>query len=91
MPDRRVLRRLGQQHIHVITRDGAYQHLTPPALDVLLEKNHVMRFKRSSGWVTAGIDPIRVKDRREAPSLFNGSDRREASRLYNGPDRRSAS
>jgi hypothetical protein len=78
MPDRRVLRRLGRQCIHVITRDGAYQHLTPPVLDVLLEKNHVMKFKRSSGWVTAGIDPLRVKDRREASRLFNGSDRRSA-------------
>ena len=76
MPDRRVLRRLGQQHIHVIARDGTYQHLTPPALDVLLEKNNVMQFKRSSGWVTVGFDSIRVKDRREASCLFNGPDRR---------------
>ena len=67
MPDRRVLRRLGQQLIHVITKDGAYKHLAPPVLDVLLEKNHVMKFKRSSGWITSGIDPIRVKDRRESP------------------------
>jgi hypothetical protein len=78
MPDRRVLRRLGQQHIHVIARDGTYQHLTPPVLDVLLEKNNVIKFKRSSGWVTAGIDPIREKDRREASRLFNGPDRRSA-------------
>lgn len=78
MPDRRALQRLEQQHIHVITRDGTYQHLTPPVLDVLLEKNHVTKFKRSSGWVVAGIDPIRVKDRREASRLFNGPDRRSA-------------
>jgi hypothetical protein len=78
MPDSRVLRRLGQQHIHVIARDGTYQHLTPPVLDVLLEKNIVMQFKRSSGWVTAGFDPIRVKDRREASCLFNCPDRRSA-------------
>ena len=78
MPDRRVLRRLGQQHIHVIARDGTYQYLTPPVLDVLLEKNNVIKFKRSSGWVTAGIDPVRVKDRREASRLFNGPDRRSA-------------
>jgi hypothetical protein len=78
MPDRRVLRRLGQQLIHVITKDGAYQHLAPPVLDVLLEKNHAMKFKRSSGWITVGIDPIRVKDRRETSRLFNGPDRRSA-------------
>ena len=78
MPNRRALRRLGQQHIHVIARDGTYQHLTPLVLDVQLEKNNVIKFKRSSGWVTAGIDPIRVKDRREASGLFNGPDRRSA-------------
>ena len=78
MPDLRVLRRLGQQHIHVITRDETYQYLTPPGLDVLLEKIQVMKFKRSSSWVTAGIDPIRVNNRREASCLFNGPDRRSA-------------
>ena len=78
MPDRRSLQRLEQRHIHVITRDGTYQHLTPSALDVLLEKNHVMEFKRSSGWVVVGFDPIRVKDRREVSCLFNGPDRRSA-------------
>jgi hypothetical protein len=67
-----------QKHIHVITRDGNYQHLTPKVLDVLLEKNLLMKFKRSSGWVTVGIDPIRVKDRRDASRLFSGSDRRSA-------------
>jgi hypothetical protein len=67
-----------QKHIHVIARDGTYQHLTPKVLDVLLEKNLLMKFKRSSGWVTVGIDSIRVKDRRDASRLFSGSDRRSA-------------
>jgi hypothetical protein len=75
MPDRRGPE---QKHIHVITRDGNYQHLTPKVLDVLLEKNHLMKFRRSSGWVTVGIDPIRVKDRRDASHLFSGPDRRSA-------------
>jgi hypothetical protein len=78
MPDLRVLRRLGQQHIHVITRDGTYQYLTPPNLDLLLEKIQVMKFKRSSGWATADIGPIRVKNRRESSRNFNGPDRRSA-------------
>jgi hypothetical protein len=78
MPERRALRRPGQKPIDVITRDGTYQHLAPPVLDILLEKNQVMKFRRSSGWVTVGIDPIRVKDRREASRLFNGHDRRSA-------------
>jgi len=72
MPDPRT----GQKLLHVITRDGTYQYLTSSALDVLLEKNCLMKFKRSSGWVTVGIDPIRVKDRREASRPFNGPDKR---------------
>ena len=72
MPDRRT----GQQLIDVITRDGIYQHLTPPVLDILLEKDSLMKFRRSSGWVTVGIDPIRVKDRREASRPFSGPDKR---------------
>ena len=67
-----------QKHIHVIKRDGNYQHLTPKVFDVLLENNLLMKFKRSSGWVTVGIDPIRVNDRRETSRLFNGPDRRSA-------------
>ena len=78
MPDRRDIQRLGQQHIHVIARDGTYQHLTPPVLGVLLEKNYVIKFRRLSGWVTVGIDPVRVKDRRDASHLFSGSDRQSA-------------
>jgi len=72
MPDRRT----GQQLIDVITRDGTYQHLTPPVLNILLEKDSLMKFRRSSGWVTVGIDPIRVKDRREASRPFSGPDKR---------------
>lgn len=78
MPERRALRRPGQRPLDVITRDGTYQHLTPPVLDILLEKNQVLKFRRSSGWVTVGIDPIRVKDRREGSCPFNGPDRRSA-------------
>ena len=72
MPDRRGPE---QQLIHVIARDGTYQHLTPPVLDVLLEKNHVMKFRRSSSWATVGIDPIREYDSREDSSLLNDPDR----------------
>ena len=73
MPDPRT----GQQLLHVITRDGIYQYLSPFALDLLLGKNLVLKFKRSSGWVNVGTDPIRVKERRET------------SRPYLGPERRS--
>jgi hypothetical protein len=52
--------------------------MTPQVLGVLLENNRVMKFRRTNGWATVGIDPIRVKNRREASHLFNGPDRRSA-------------
>lgn len=44
-------------------------------LDSLLEKQKIHRFKRSSGWVTVGIDPIRTK--------------RDGLNFYYYPERRS--
>ena len=72
MPDRRT----GQQLVHAITRDGICERLTPPALDNLLKKGAIMMFRRLNGWVGVGIDPIRVKDRREASRSFNGPEKR---------------
>lgn len=76
MPDRRARRRPGQPNIDVITRGGSYQYLTPLTLDILLENNKVIMFKRSNGWAIVGIDPIRRKDRRKASRPFHGPDRR---------------
>jgi hypothetical protein len=65
--------------IETIIGDGTHHLLMPSVLDVLLENNQVVKFKRSSGWVTVGIDPIRFKNRREASRSFNGHDRRSAA------------
>ncbi len=79
MPERRAQLRPGQSHIETILSDGTHHHLTPSALDVLLENNQVIKFRRSSGWATVGLDPIRFKNRREASHFFNGPDRRSAA------------
>jgi hypothetical protein len=76
MPDRRAKRGPGQPTIEVITKGGSYQHLTPYVLDILLANNKVMKFKRSSGWAIVGVDPIRVKERRQVSRPFTGLDRR---------------
>ena len=76
MPDRRGRRALDQPTIEVITTDDTYQRVSPYVLDILLENNKVKMFGRSSGRVIVGVDPIRVKDRREATLPFNGPDRR---------------
>ena len=78
MPERRAQRRPGQNPIEVIISYGTHHHMTPQVLGVLLENNRVMKFRRTNGWATVGIDPIRVKNRREASHLFNGPDRRSA-------------
>ena len=43
-------------------------------LDRLLEHNLVNRFKRKSGWVTVGVDPIRSKTTSQL--IYEGFDRR---------------
>jgi hypothetical protein len=76
MPERRGLRRAGQNSIEVIMSDGTHHCFTPQVLDVLLENNRVTRFRREYGWVTVGVDPIRVRSRREASQMFHGHERR---------------
>jgi hypothetical protein len=75
MPERVFLSKKKQPYIDVILNDGTYHHFTPHVLNVLLSSNQVQKFKRSSGWATVGVDPIRnVK---------------EADNFYHGPERRS--
>lgn len=47
--------------IEVQLTDGERMTVLQEGLDRLLEHNLVKRFKRRSGWVTVGIDPIRSK------------------------------
>ena len=79
MPERRTQLKPGHSPIEAIIGDGTHHFLTPSVLDVLLENNQVVKFKRSRGWVTVGIDPIRFKNRREDSRSFNGHDRRSAA------------
>ena len=79
MPDRVEPKCAGQTHIEAVTRDGTHHHFTPRVLDVMLERDQVMRFKRSSGWVTVGIDPVRVKRRDDVCCFYDGQERRTAA------------
>jgi len=67
-----------KQPIDVVLADGTSSQISPKALDVLLETNRVLKFRRASGWVTVGVDPVR--SRRSSFSLDLGS--------YSGPERR---
>ena len=76
MPNRRDQRRDGTLPIEAILTDGSFHLLTPKVLDVMLANNRVSRFRRSSGWVNVGCDPIRVGIRREANLPYHGPERR---------------
>ena len=76
MPAIDTLKRADQHHIDVIMRDGTYHYFTPRVLDVLLEADRVMKFKRSTGWVTVGVDPIRVKRSSDLLLTYHGPERR---------------
>ena len=78
MPERRTHLKPGQKPIEAIMSDGTYHYLPPSVLNVLLENNQVIKFKRSSGWVAVGINPIRFKNRREYSFAYDGPDRRSA-------------
>ena len=67
-----------KQPIDVVLADGTSSQISPKALDVLLETNRVLKFRRASGWVTVGVDPVR--SRRSSLSFDLGS--------YSGPERR---
>ena len=76
MPEQSYQRREGLDRIEVITNDGALHFFSSLVLDVLLEKNRVIKFRRQNGWVTVGVHPIRTKSRREGSYLFDGPERR---------------
>lgn len=72
----------GQCSIKAIIDDGSYHYLSPSALDVLLEHDLVLKFERSDGWVTVGIDPIRMPNRVETDQPFSGPDRRSTDIIW---------
>lgn len=69
----------GQHRIEVILCDGSHRHLTPRVLDVMLDNNKILQFKRSDGWATVGIHPVRVKRQADFCPLYYGQERRLSS------------
>jgi hypothetical protein len=63
--------------IELIINNGSHIRVTPRVLNILLDTNWVEKFKRSSGWVTIGIDPVRFLRRMENCDLYySGAERR---------------
>jgi len=85
MPERVELKHQAQLRIEVILQDGSHHHLAPRVLDIMLERDQVMQFKRSSGWVSVGVDPVRVKPRDNAFYYFDGWERRGSANVVSNP------
>jgi hypothetical protein len=76
MPDREGQGSVNRYRIETIVGDDTLHNFTPQVLDVMLGNNRVLKFKRSSGWVTVGVDPIRAHGRRMGFYYYNGPERR---------------
>jgi hypothetical protein len=55
--------------IRVAYDDNHFDYITDKTLDNLLELKKVIKFKRVTGWVTVGVDPLR-KAKREHTFRF---------------------
>lgn len=61
--------------IQVKYDDEKYDYVKNFMLDKLIETGAISQFRRRSGWVRIGVDPIR----KPKSGTFSGSERREAS------------
>lgn len=61
--------------IEIVLHDLTTHKVAPQALDVLLENDRVLKFRRTDGWAQVGIDPVRMK-RPEAEPVYTGPERR---------------
>ena len=62
--------------IQVELTDGTLCRVVPKGLNLLLNRELVKRFKRSSGWAVVGRDPIRYTGK---VNVYKGMERRKAA------------
>jgi hypothetical protein len=60
--------------IQVVFSDNHFGYFENYELDRLLELHQVARFRRSSGWVVIGVDPVRSEF--IEPTPYSGPERR---------------
>ena len=61
--------------IQVSYDDERYDYVKDFVLDVLIETGAIARFRRSSGWVRIGVDPVR----RPKSDRYDGLEKRRAA------------
>jgi hypothetical protein len=59
----------GQKLIPVYYADFQLTYVTPDTLDDLIAKHDIVKFKRTDGWVTLGVDQVR-ESKREHTTLM---------------------
>jgi hypothetical protein len=62
--------------IRVIYNDGRHGTVKPFHLDKLISTGKIIKFLRSNGWVTIGVDPIRGNR-----GTYSGPERRKPSTI----------
>lgn len=60
--------------IQVEYTDNKFDFVKNSQLDRLMDMRRINRFKRSTGWVTVGVDPVRKRKNR---TRFETSERRK--------------
>lgn len=60
--------------IQVELIDGTYCRVVAKGLELLLSRELVKRFRRSSGWAVIGVDPLRAAKK---SSAYYGPERRQ--------------
>lgn len=62
--------------IRVMYHDGNTEMVRQPLLRHLISSGKIHKFRRSDGWATLGVDPVR--ENKKAP--YRGEDRREGTK-----------
>ncbi|RII30216.1 MAG: hypothetical protein CXR30_07805 [Geobacter sp.] len=57
--------------IQVKYPDDRYDYVKERTLDLLIESDKITEFKRSTGWVKIGVDPIRTKTANDSDKYPN--------------------
>lgn len=67
--------------IHVMYPGNSYDYVKDFILDRLINTSEIVKFRRSSGWVSIESDPVRVENR---PNFYNGLEKR-APKVQSAP------
>ena len=67
------VREVTEMLIQVSYEDDRYDYVKDFMLDALIRSGSIAKFRRSSGWVQVGVDPIRKP---QPESRYSGAERR---------------